>query len=87
LTQAVSAIQQLAAKRRQENPASSARASTKSAPGQMDPQTAKLASAMGLAQANLNKMKQVVDSQSEKVMQGTGSPTIDNLLVAAGLLK
>jgi hypothetical protein len=87
LTQATQAIQQVATKLRSENPKSTARASTKSMPGEMDPQTAKLASAMGLAQTNLNKMKQVVDSQSEKVLQGTGSPTIDNLLVAAGLLK
>ena len=87
LSQALSATQKVAAKIRQDNPKSAARANTKSAPGQMDPNTAKLASAMGLAQTNLNKMKQVIDSQSEKVTQGTGSPTIDNLLVAAGLLR
>ena len=87
LSQALGATQKVAAKIRQSNPKSAARDNAKSMPGQMDPNTAKLASAMGLAQANLNKMKQVVDSQSEKVTQGTGSPTIDNLLVAAGLLK
>ena len=87
LSQALSATQKVAAKIRQDNPKSAARGNAKSAPGQMDPNTAKLASAMGLAQTNLNKMKQVIDSQAEKVTQGTGSPTIDNLLVAAGLLK
>ena len=87
LSQALSATQKIASKKRQENPKSQSRSNTNSAPGQMDPQTAKLASAMGLAQTNLHKMKQVIDSQSEKVTQGTGSPTIDNLLVAAGLLK
>lgn len=87
LTQAVTAIQKVAAQTRQENPKSSARSGTKSIPGQMDPQTAKLADAMGLAQKNLNLMKQVVDSQNEKVTSGTGSKTIDNLLVASGLLK
>ena len=87
LTMAVQGIQQVASKYRRENPKSLYTVGKSSAPGQMDPQTAKMASAMNLSQQNLNKMKQVIDAQGEKVTQGTGSETIDNLLIAAGLLK
>ena len=87
LSQAIQAIQQVAAKKRSENPKSAARGATKSAPGQMDTETEKMARAMNLSQVNLNKMKQVLDAAGEKVTSGTGSKTLDNLLVASGLLK
>ena len=87
LSQALSAIQKVATKKRQENPRSAARGSTKSVPGHMDTETEKMARSMNLSQVNLNKMKQVIDGLGEKVTSSTGSPTLDNLLVASGLLK
>jgi ATP/ADP translocase len=53
----------------------------------MDTETEKMARSMNLSQVNLNKMKQVIDGLGEKVTSSTGSPTLDNLLVASGLLK
>jgi hypothetical protein len=53
----------------------------------MDPETEQLASAMGITNDNLRKMKSIVANAGETVRQGTGSNTIDNMLIAAGLLK
>ena len=53
----------------------------------MDPDTAKVAKSIGIAQTELNKMKQVLDARGEAITGPTSSPTMNNFLAAAGLLK
>jgi hypothetical protein len=90
LVTAMKGIQRVAARLRAENPRDVARSGVRrvrSVPGQMDPETEQMASAMGITNDNLQKMKSIVANAGETVRQGTGSNTIDNMLIAAGLLK
>jgi hypothetical protein len=90
LVTAMKGIQRVAARLRAENPKDIARSGVRrvrSVPGQMDPETEQMASAMGITNDNLKKMKSIVANAGETVRQGTGSNTIDNMLIAAGLLK
>jgi hypothetical protein len=92
LVAAMKGIQRVAARLRAENPRSFSSgggrvAGARSVPGRMDPETEQMAAAMGITNDNLKKMKSIVANAGETVRQGTGSDTIDNMLIAAGLLR
>jgi hypothetical protein len=92
LVTAMKGLQRVAARLRAENPRSfysggGRVGGARSVPGRMDSETEQLAAAMGITNDNLKKMKSIVQNAGETVRQGTGSNTIDNMLIAAGLLK
>jgi hypothetical protein len=92
LVTAMKGIQRVAARLRAENPRSfysggGRSTAVRSVPGRMDPETEQMAAAMGITNDNLKKMKSIVANAGETVRQGTGSGTIDNMLIAAGLLR
>lgn len=93
LVLAMKGLQQIAARKRAENPrgfySGGGRSSVakRSVPGRMDPETEQMAAAMGITYDNLKKMRSIVQNNDERVDQGTGSKTIDNMLVASGLLR
>jgi hypothetical protein len=92
LVTAMKGIQRVAARLRAENPRSFSSgggrtSGARSVPGRMDPETEQMAAAMGITNDNLKKMKSIVANAGETVRQGTGSDTIDNMLIAAGLLR
>lgn len=92
LVLAMKGIQQVAARLRAENPRAyygggRAASSARSVPGKMDTETEQLAAAMGITYDNLNKMRSVVTNAGETVTSRTGADVIDNMLIAAGLLR
>jgi hypothetical protein len=90
---AMKGIQQVAARLRAENPRAyysgggRTSSSARSVPGRMDSETEQLAAAMGITSDNLKKMRSVVTNAGQTVRQRTGADTIDNMLIAAGLLR
>lgn len=93
LVLAMKGIQQVAARLRAENPRAyyggggRAASSARSVPGRMDSETEQLAAAMGITNDNLKKMRSVVTNAGEQVTSRTGADVIDNMLIAAGLLR
>jgi hypothetical protein len=94
LVLAMKGIQQVAARLRAENPRAyygggggRTSSSARSVPGRMDSETEQLAAAMGITSDNLKKMRSVVTNAGQTVSQRTGADTIDNMLIAAGLLR